>query len=117
MKLFTQTFKLYAYKNYDICDLTLRVTDTFAITYRLTHEELQQIFTGAYDKPGVNVRLASGGKFYVVVKNSIDGVRFTITTHAGNFNLRYTIPDFESLIADYNNQMSMPVEWDSYDPR
>jgi len=117
MKPFNETFKLYAYKKYDICDLTLRVTDTFALTYRLTHDELRQIFTGAYDKPGVNVRLASGGKFYVVVKKSIDGVRFTITTHAGNFNLRYTIPDFESLIEDYNYQIENAVEWDDYDPR
>jgi hypothetical protein len=117
MKPFSEAFKLYAYKNYNICDLTLRVTDTFAITYRLTHDELRQIFTGAYTQPGINVRLETGGKFYVVVKERIAAVRFTITTHAGNFNLRYTIPDFENLIADYNNQMNSPVEWDDYDPR
>lgn len=117
MKLFTAPFKLYAYKNYDINDLSLRVTDNFVLTYRFTHEELKQIFEGAYTKPGINIKLANGIKMYVVVKNNIQAVRFTINTHGGNINLRFSIPEFESLIADYQHQMTNPTEWDDYDPR
>lgn len=117
MKPFNSPFKLYAYKNYDICDLSLRVSDNFVLTYRLTHEELKQIFEGAYTKPGINIKLSCGIKWYCVVKRNIDGVRFTINTHGGNINLRFEIKDFENLINDYHHQMSTPVEWDNYDPR
>lgn len=117
MKPFDQSFKLYAYKKYDICDISLRVNDNFVLTYRLTHDEIKQIFEGAYTKPGINIKLSCGIKWYCVVKRNINGVRFTINTHGGNFNLRYPIEDFESLISDYNFQMLNTVEWDNYDPR
>ena len=117
MKLFDEHFKLYAYKKYDINDLSLRVNDNFVLTYRLTHDEMKQMFEGANTKEGVNLHLKCGIKMYVVIKRNISAVRFTINTHGGNFNLRYTIEEFEKLINDYNFQMANPVKWDDYDPR
>jgi hypothetical protein len=117
MKPFDQSFKLYAYKKYDINDISLRVNDNFVLTYRWTHNEIKQIFEGAYTHPGINIKLECGIKMYVVVKKNISAVRFTINTHGGNLNLRYTIEDFENLITDYNYQMSNTVKWDDYDPR
>lgn len=117
MKLFTDAFKLYAYKKYDICDISFRVTDTFVLTYRLTHNEIKQLFSGAFEKPGINLKLECNVKIYAAVKRNIDALRLTINTHGGNINLRYEIKNFEDLIADYNYQMSNPVKWDDYDPR
>ena len=117
MKTFDKSFKLYAYKKYDICDISLKVNDNFVLTYRWTHEEIKKIFEGAYTKPGINVQLECGTKMYAVVKTKFDAVRFTINTHGGNFNLRFPIIDFEELQKDYTFQMNNSVNWDDYDPR
>jgi hypothetical protein len=117
MKAFDQAFKLYAYKKYDICDISFRVTDTFVLTYRFSHDEMKQLFSGAYEKPGINIKLDCGIKIYAVVKKNIDALRLTINTHGGNINLRYEIKDFVALVDDYNFQMANPVKWDEYDPR
>lgn len=116
VKLFDKSFKLYAYKKYDICDLSFRVNDNFVLTYRLTHDQLKQMLEGAYEKPGVNVAI-SGGKIYAVVKKSIDAVRVSITAHNATYNLRYSIEDWEVLNDAYKYQMYSPVDWDDYDPR
>lgn len=117
MKEFGNNFKLYAYKKYDICDLSLKVTGNFVLTYRLTHDELKQIFQGSFEKEGINVRLNSGTKLYAVIKKNISALRLTINTHGGNFNLRYSVESFTNLISDYERQMNNPVDWDDYDPR
>ena len=117
MKFFNEYFKLYAYKKYDINDLSLRVNDNFVLTYRLTHDEIKQMFEGAYTREGINLHLKCGVKLYVVIKRNISAVRFTINTHGGNINLRFAIDEFEKLITDYNFQMENRVKWDDYDPR
>ena len=117
MKEFVDDFKLYAYKKYDICDLSLKVTGNFVLTYRFTHNELKQMFSNSFDKEGVNIRLNNGTKLYAVVKKNISALRLTINTHGGNFNLRYEVQRFTNLIAEYERQMNNPVDWDNYDPR
>jgi hypothetical protein len=117
MKPFDEEFKLYAYKKYDINDLSLRVNTNFVLTYRLTHDEMKQIFAGASTREGINLHLKCGVKMYVVIKRNISAVRFTINTHGGNFNLRFSIESFYGLMADYNFQMENNVKWDDYDPR
>jgi len=117
MKPFNEEFKLYAYKKYDINDLSLRVNNNFVLTYRLTHDEMKQIFAGANTREGINLHLKCGVKMYVVIKRNISAVRFTINTHGGNFNLRFTIEAFEGLMANYNFQMENNVKWDDYDPQ
>lgn len=117
MKTFNEDLKLYAYKKYDINDLSLRVNDNFVLTYRLTHDEIKQIFAGANTKEGINLQLKCGIKMYVVIKRNISAVRFTINTHGGNFNLRFTLSAFENLISNYNFQIENAVKWDDYDPR
>jgi hypothetical protein len=117
MKPFNEDFKLYAYKKYDINDLSLRVNDNFVLTYRLTHDEIKQMFASANTKEGINLHLKCGIKMYVVIKRNISAVRFTINTHGGNFNLRFTTEAFESLISNYKFQMENAVKWDDYDPR
>jgi len=117
MKPFNEYFKLYAYKKYDINDLSFRVNDNFVLTYRLTHDEIKQMFAGADTKEGINLQLKCGVKMYVVIKRNISAVRFTINTHGGNFNLRFTIEEFQKLIENYKFQMENNVKWDDYDPR
>jgi len=117
MKPFNEQFKLYAYKKYDINDLSFRVHDNFVLTYRLTHDEIKQMFAGADTKEGINLQLKCGVKMYVVIKRNISAVRFTINTHGGNFNLRFGINEFLKLIDDYYFQMENAVKWDDYDPR
>jgi hypothetical protein len=112
MKIFDKSFKLYAYKHHDYNDLSFRVNDNFVLTYRLTHQEITNIFSGAFLQQGINLELSSRVKIYCVVKNNISVVRFTISTHGGNFNLRYSIIDFKNLIEEYNFQMSNKVKWD-----
>lgn len=117
MQTFYEEFKLYAYKNYDINDLSLRVNNNFVLTYRFTHDEIKQMFAGANTKEGINLHLKCGIKMYVVIKYNISAVRFTINTHGGNFNLRFSLDSFAKLIADYDFQMGNAVKWDNYDPR
>jgi len=117
MKTFNEDFKLYAYKKYDINDLSFRVNEKFVLTYRFTHDEMKQMFAGADTKEGINLHLKCGIKMYVVIKRNISAVRFTINTHGGNFNLRFSIEAFKNLIANYNFQMENNVKWDDYDPR
>jgi len=118
MQPFTKVFKLYAYKKYDICDLSIRITDNFVLTYRLTHDEIKSLFSGAREKSGIRIKISSTGAYiYAVVKNNIQALRLTISANHCNFNVRTEILDFENLKEDYNFQMANPVAWDDYDPR
>jgi hypothetical protein len=112
MKIFDKNFKLYAYKYKDYNDLSFRVNDNFVLTYRFTHEELKKLFSDAFLKPGIDLKLNCGVKIYCVIKRNISALRVSIFTAGGAFNLRYPIQDFKSLIDEYTFQMNNKVEWD-----
>lgn len=114
---FHEDYKLYAYKKYDICDLSIRINFNFVLTFRLTHNELRSIFKGAYTKPGIRVKLSTGAYIYAVIKPNLNIVRFTISAHSCNYNIRLNIGNFEDLIRTYVVQMNSPQAWDDYDPR
>lgn len=117
MKGFDTNFKIYAYKKYDIVDISFKVNEALVLTYRFTHENINDLFKGAFTKEGVNIKLNSGVKVYSVIKQRLDAVRITIFTNGTGFNLRYPINDFENLIKEYNQQMITDTPWDNYDPR
>ena len=118
-KEFTETFKLYAYKNIDKCDLSIRVNEGLVMTYKLTHDELKRFFDeydiidDANDKYGVQLRTKAGQFWFVMKKRHFNAVRITVESNSVDFNFRVDIEDWLDLIRTYNVQMSTPQPWDN----
>lgn len=117
-KEFTTTFKLYAYKNKDRCDLSIKVNEGLVMTYKLTHEEIKQFFNeydiidSAKDKYGVQLTSKAGQYWFVMLKKHFNAVRITVGNNGVDFNFRVDIDDWNSLIKTYDHQMSTPQAWD-----
>jgi hypothetical protein len=118
MKLFTDTFKLYAYKNRDRCDLSIRLNDSMVMTFKLTHEEFRKIITEyttndpANDRYGVQFTSQAGQFWFVMNKQHFQAVRITIGNHGVDFNFRINYTDWDLLKVEYENQMSNIMPWD-----
>lgn len=118
-KEFTETFKLYAYKNKDRCDLSIRVNDGLVMTYKLTHDEIKQFFNeydiidDANDKYGVQLRSKAGQFWFVMLKRHFNAVRITVESNNIDFNFRVDLDEWLDLIRTYNIQMSTPQAWDN----
>jgi hypothetical protein len=117
-KEFTETFKLYAYKNKDRCDLSIRVNEGLVMTYKLTHNELKQFFDEydiidpANDKYGVQLTSKAGQYWFVMLKRHFNAVRITVSNNGADFNFRVDINEWLDLINVYNVQMTTPQAWD-----
>jgi len=117
-KEFTTTFKLYAYKNKDRCDLSIKVNESLVMTFKLTHNEIKQFFDEydyidpAINKYGVQLTTQAGQYWFVMKKRHFNAVRITIGNNGIDFNFRVDIADWLELIQTYNYQMSTPQEWD-----
>ncbi len=117
-KEFTTIFKLYAYKNKDRCDLSIKVNEGLVMTYKLTHDEIKQFFNeydiidNAHDKYGVQLTSKAGQYWFVMLKKHFNAVRITVGNNGVDFNFRVDIDDWNSLIKTYDHQMSTPQAWD-----
>ena len=117
-KEFSETFKLYAYKNKDKCDLSIRVNEGLVITYKLTHDELKRFFNEydiideANDKYGVQLRSKAGQFWFVMMKRHFNAVRITVENNNVDFNFRMDIDEWKDLIRTYDQQMTTPQPWD-----
>lgn len=117
-KEFTTTFKLYAYKNKDRCDLSIRVNEGLVMTYKLTHAEIKQFFDeydvidNARDRYGVQLTSQAGQYWFVMHKKHFNAVRITVGNNGVDFNFRVDIDDWNGLIKTYDHQMSTPQAWD-----
>jgi hypothetical protein len=117
-KEFTETFKLYAYKNKDRCDLSIKVNEGLVMTFKLTHAELKQFFDEydiideENDKYGVQFKSEAGQFWFVMKKKYFNAVRITVGSNSIDFNFRVDIVEWKNLIETYNQQMSTPQAWD-----
>ncbi len=117
-KEFSETFKLYAYKNKDRCDLSIKVNEHLVMTYKLTHEEIKQFFNeydiidSATDKYGVQLTSKAGQFWFVMLKKHFNAVRITVSNQGADFNFRVDIDEWLDLIRTYNVQMALPQAWD-----
>ena len=117
-KEFTTIFKLYAYKNKDRCDLSIKVNEHLVMTYKLTHDEIKQFFNeydiidDTTDKYGVQLTSNAGQYWFVMLKKHFNAVRITVGSHGADFNFRVDIAEWKDLIETYNQQMSTPQAWD-----
>jgi hypothetical protein len=117
-KEFSDTFKLYAYKNKDRCDLSIRVNEGLVMTYKLTHDEIKQFFNeydiidSAKDKYGVQLTSKAGQYWFVMLKRHFNAVRITVGNNGVDFNFRVDIQDWQNLIKTYDFQMSTAQPWD-----
>lgn len=117
-KEFTTTFKLYAYKNRDRCDLSIRVNEGMVMTFKLTHSEIKQFFNDydiidpANNKYGVQLTSQAGQYWFVMKKKHFNAVRITVSNNGMDFNFRVDIVDWLALIQTYNYQMANQMEWD-----
>jgi hypothetical protein len=118
-KEFSDTFKLYAYKNKDRCDLSIRVNEGLVMTYKLTHDEIKQFFNeydiidSANNKYGVQLTSKAGQYWFVMKKRHFNAVRITVGNNGVDFNFRVDVDEWENLIKTYDNQMSTPQAWDN----
>jgi hypothetical protein len=118
MKLFNTTFKLYAYKNKDRCDLSIKVNEGLVMTYKLTHEEIKQFFNEydiideAKDKYGVQLTSKAGQYWFVMLKKHFNAIRITVSNNGVDFNFRVDIQEWLDLIETYKHQISTPQAWD-----
>jgi hypothetical protein len=118
MKEFSDIFKLYAYKNKDRCDVSIMVSKTLVMTFRLTHEEIKRLFNEyRYLDPvthdhGVRFKSQNGPHWFAMDKRHLQAIRITIGHHGADFNFRVSYNDWDLLKAEYENQMSNPMEWD-----
>ena len=118
-KEFTTTFKLYAYKNQDKCDLSIRVNDGMVMTFKLNHDEFKKIITEydiidpANNKYGVQFHSRAGQHWFVMHKRHFNAVRITVGLHGTDFNFRVDLDEWLDLIRTYNIQMSTPQAWDN----
>lgn len=110
MKIFSDIFKLYAYKNRDKCDLSIRLTDQTVLTFKLTHSEFKKI---------LNSRISSnefstdqGQYWFICNKNKFECIRITVSFAGLDFNFRVNYNDFDELQKEYARQMSSPQYWD-----
>jgi len=117
-KEFTETFKLYAYKNKDRCDLSIKVNEGLVMTYKLTHDEIKQFFNeydiidSASNKYGVQLTSKAGQYWFVMLKKHFGAVRITVSNNGVDFNHRIDIDEWKDLIKIYDHQMTNPQEWD-----
>jgi hypothetical protein len=119
MKLFSETFKLYAYKNKDRCDLSIKVNESLVMTFKLSHDEIKQFFNeydiidAKNDKYGVQLTSQAGQYWFVMLKRHFNAVRITVSNNGVDFNFRVDVEDWLDLIRTYDRQMSNPMEWDN----
>lgn len=119
MKLFSETFKLYAYKNKDRCDLSIKINDTTVFTVKLTHEEIQKLFNeyNIIDEEnrrwGVEFQSQAGQFWFVMLKKHFDAVRITLGIAGVDFNFRVSRTNWDLLKTEYENQIANPMPWDN----
>lgn len=118
-KEFTETFKLYAYKNQDKCDLSIRVHEGLVMTFKLNHDEFKKLITEydindpANNKYGAQFHSRAGQYWFVMKKKHFDAVRITVGLHGTDFNFRVNIDEWTDLNRIYHTQMSTPQPWDN----
>lgn len=118
MKFFADTFKLYAYKNRDRCDLSIKVNDVTALTFKLTHDEIRRLFEEysvhdpANNQYGVQFTSKSGQHWFVMDKRHFQVIRITIGNQGVDFNFRVSYNNWNLLKLTYEQQMSNPMPWD-----
>lgn len=112
MKLFSDVFKLYSYKNKDRCDLSIRVHDELVITFKLTHSEFSELLEKSSQPEGISVNTKAGNFWYVTKKKSIDAVRITVAIAGVDFNFRVSYNEWDQLKVTYEQQMAYPMPWD-----
>lgn len=110
MKPFSDTFKLYSYKNKDRCDLSIRVHDELVLTFKLTHEEFKSLLNATPE--GIQLDSRAGNFWFVLKKNSINAVRITVAIAGVDFNFRISYTDWDLLKLTYEQQMSNTMPWD-----
>lgn len=113
MKPFSDTFKLYSYKQRDHCDLSIRVHDELVITFKLTHSELTDLLKKSSSPEGIGLNTKAGNFWYVTEKKSIDAIRITAAIGGVDFNFRVSTSDWDLLKLTYEQQMSNPMPWDN----
>jgi hypothetical protein len=110
MKLFQTQFKLYSYKNKDKCDLSIKVSDEFVLTFKLTHHELKSVLS--CKNTAVSFDSKAGQYWLAMDKAKFQCIRLTISNQGMEFNFRVRYEDFDCLRSEYENQQSSPQSWD-----
>jgi hypothetical protein len=119
MKKFSDIFKLYAYKQHDRCDVSIMVSETLVMTFRLTHSEIKRLFDEyQYIDPnthdhGVRFKSENGPHWFAMDKKHLKAIRITIGHHGADFNFRVSYNDWDLLKLTYEQQMSTEQDWDN----
>jgi len=108
MKTFDDTFKLYAYKDLDRCDLSIRSSDNLVFTFRLTHSELKNMLN--HDQ--AEFHTMTGLYFFYLHKKKINTIRLTVGVNGIDLNFRISVDDWQWLKDEYMRQLTNIMPWD-----
>ena len=117
MSKFTETLKLYYFKDRQEVDLSIRVTDTLAHGYRFTKEEFDDIVfnweTGIDKETSQGFVCIEYKKFGPRPKQEVDPyVKFSVSKNEIRNHHRITYYEMSQMCTEYNLQLNSEMYWD-----
>jgi hypothetical protein len=100
MKLFSEIFKLY--KTDNIIDLSIKVTDTTVLTFKIADTDLMHLMLASEQDPIKEVEVNNNLKFLFHYKKKFQCVRITVFLDYVAYNLRISFKDYASLKESFN---------------
>ena len=95
MKLFSEIFKLY--KNNSIVDLSIKLTDTTVLTFKINDADLIYLTSASETDPVKEVEVNKNLKFLFHYKKKFQCIRITIFLDYVAYNFRISFKDYASL--------------------
>jgi hypothetical protein len=95
MKLFSEVFKLY--KNNGIADLSIKLTDTTVLTFKINDIDLIYLTSASEADPIKEVEVNKNLKFLFHYKKKFQCVRITVFLDYVAYNFRISFKDYISL--------------------
>ena len=119
MLAFDKTFKIYLFKDKGRVDLTIRVTDSYAHTYQIDKEDLENLLANWRDPAGYSFKFGNTSGVIQHKKSTprpisapADYVRFTIFAGVQH-QYRVDAADIEQLQKDFEYQCNNVMFWDN----
>ena len=95
MKSFSEIFKLY--KNNNVIDLSIKLTDTTVLTFKINNTDLLYLTSASETDPIKEVEVNSNLKFLFHYKKKFQCVRVTVFLDYIAYNFRISFKDYISL--------------------
>lgn len=118
---FKQNLKLYLFKDRNWCDLSIRVSDSYVVTYHFSEEVLQNILArwrdphGGFDEktePGTKITVQHKTLTPRPERAETSYIRWSVWKNGVTHNHRLEYSDMEYLEREYFYQRNNTMHWD-----